>query len=340
MFFSFYSLILKAEIESVFAAGVDPSRIIYANPCKQSSHIKFASSNNVSIMTFDNADELFKIRLVAPTTKLVLRILTDDSKSICRFGIKFGASLSIVPHLLQTAKDLKLDVIGISFHVGSGCYDASAFADAVRLAKNAFDIGAALGFNFNILDIGGGFPGANPSGLQFEEIANLIRPLIDDLFSPAVRVVAEPGRFFASAAYTLAVNIIARRVIPKDVVSDNPKSELENHPSFMCKSYINFLILDYINDGMYGSFNCITFDHAVPEPRPFYSGDKFLFEVSDQQPSFPCSIWGPTCDSIDLIGKNFSLPEMNIGDWVVFDRMGAYTMAAASNLYVYLKPVL
>ena len=108
----------------------------------------------------------------------------------------------------------------------------------------------------------------------------------------------------------------------------------------MCKSYINFLILDYINDGMYGSFNCITFDHATPEPRPFYSGDKFLFDLSDQQPSFPCSIWGPTCDSIDLIGKNFSLPEMNIGDWVVFDRMGAYTMAAASNLYVYLKNVL
>ena len=91
----------------------------------------------------------------------------------------------------------------------------------------------------------------------------------------------------------------------------------------------NLIIVDYINDGMYGSFNCITFDHAIPEPQSLYS---VLHEATDQRPKFSCSIWGPTCDSIDLIGKKFSLPEMNIGDWIVFDRMGAYTMAAASNL--------
>ena len=214
-------------------AGVDASRIIYANPCKQSSHIKFASAQNVSIMTFDNADELYKISLVAPATKLVLRILTDDSKSICRFGVKFGASLSIVPSLLKVAKELNLDIIGISFHVGSGCFDATAFADAVRLARDAFDIGAALGFDFNFLDIGGGFPGENPVGLQFEEIAALLRPLLDELFPPHIRVIAEPGRFFVSAAYTLAVNVVARRVVPRDI--DQARATFDEHPSFMCR---------------------------------------------------------------------------------------------------------
>ena len=176
-------------------------------------------------MTFDNADELYKISLVAPATKLVLRILTDDSKSICRFGVKFGASLSIVPSLLKVAKELNLDIIGISFHVGSGCFDATAFADAVRLARDAFDIGAALGFDFNFLDIGGGFPGENPVAL--------LRPLLDELFPPHIRVIAEPGRFFVSAAYTLAVNVVARRVVPRDI--DQARATFDEHPSFMCR---------------------------------------------------------------------------------------------------------
>ena len=196
-------------------------------------------------MTFDNADELHKISAIAPETKMVLRILTDDSKSVCRFGVKFGASLSIVPLLLQTAKDLKIDVIGISFHVGSGCFDASSFGDAVVRARKAFDIGTALGFDFSILDIGGGFPGASPVGLQFEEIASLIGPMIDDLFPQNVRVISEPGRFFVSAAYTLAVNICSRRVVARDVMDGDEKGAVSSgndHPTFMC-TYLSYRLI-------------------------------------------------------------------------------------------------
>ena len=52
----------QTEIETVLSLGVDPSRIVYANPCKQISHIKYAAKQNVSLMTFDNEDELHKIK--------------------------------------------------------------------------------------------------------------------------------------------------------------------------------------------------------------------------------------------------------------------------------------
>jgi len=93
--------------------NVDPTNIIYANPCKQMSHIRYAASRGVKMMTFDNADELEKIKLAHPKAELILRILTDDSKSLCKLGLKFGAPLDVAPSLLQKAKELELNVIGI-----------------------------------------------------------------------------------------------------------------------------------------------------------------------------------------------------------------------------------
>jgi ornithine decarboxylase len=52
----------KAEIDAILGNKlVDPSRIIYANPCKTRSFIKFAASNQVNLMTFDSEEELLKI---------------------------------------------------------------------------------------------------------------------------------------------------------------------------------------------------------------------------------------------------------------------------------------
>lgn len=93
--------------------GVDPSKIIYANPCKQPSHLKFAHDAGVKMMTFDNADELRKIHRLCPDAKLIIRVLTDDSKSVCQLGVKFGAHVDVTRSLLVLAKELGLNVVGV-----------------------------------------------------------------------------------------------------------------------------------------------------------------------------------------------------------------------------------
>jgi ornithine decarboxylase len=200
------------EISQVLGlGGIEPSRIIYANPCKALSFIRQAKQDNVNTMTFDNMDELVKIARLHPDARLVLRILTDDSKSVCRLGLKFGASLSAVPELLAKAKELRLSVIGISFHVGSGCYDPTAFAEAVSLAKKAFADGKEAGYNFTLLDVGGGFEDDT-----FERTAAVLRAALEAYFQEemcaGLEVIAEPGRFFVGKAFELVANIIARRV--------------------------------------------------------------------------------------------------------------------------------
>ncbi|KAI0281309.1 pyridoxal-dependent decarboxylase [Russula brevipes] len=179
----------NGEIVQVLRLGVGSERIIFANPCKAVSFIKTAAKHGVDTMTFDNADELYKVARANPTAKLVLRILTNDSKSLCRLGLKFGTPLVAVPGLLAIARYLGLDVIGISFHVGSGCYDPSAFSDAVRCARAAFDMGLAAGYKFSLLDVGGGF-----EDTTFEATAGVLSDAIDSHFPDRVglQIIAEP----------------------------------------------------------------------------------------------------------------------------------------------------
>ena len=223
----------QAEISTVLALGVAPSRIIYANPCKAASFIRHAAASGVDMMTFDNADELAKCRKHHPRAKLVLRLLTDDSGSVCRLGAKFGAHPSMVRPLLVRARELGLDVVGVSFHVGSGCTNPELFADALERARRAFDIGAELGYRFDLLDVGGGFQGET-----FETMAGVIQLALERYFpvdgaGAGVRVIAEPGRFYVTEAFELATNIIARRGLAVDGIDDADVAA-EDKPITMC----------------------------------------------------------------------------------------------------------
>ena len=87
---------------------------------------------------------------------------------------------------------------------------------------------------------------------------------------------------------------------------------------------------DYINDGVYGAFNCILFDHQIIHPYVLSLKGSFHFAASE--PKMLSSVWGPTCDSIDCVSPKTTLPSsLQVGDWLGFDNMGAYTVCAASQ---------
>lgn len=94
---------------------------------------------------------------------------------------------------------------------------------------------------------------------------------------------------------------------------------------------------DYINDGMYGSFNCVMFDHQVVYPQVLMKSGVFTFGEKFDEAEFGCSVWGPTCDSIDCIVRNANLPQLEVGDWIYFENMGAYTVCAASQFNGFRK---
>jgi diaminopimelate decarboxylase len=287
----------------------DGSRVIFANPAKADTHIRYARSVDVDLMTFDNMFELFKIVNFHPNAQLILRIKVDDSHSTCRFNSKFGAELDDVDGLMKLAKTIGLNIVGVSFHVGSGCKNVNAYATAIERSKKVFDIGKENGYNLNILDIGGGFPGTYESNISFIDIAKKINDSLEMFFPESdfseeeLKIIAEPGRYFASATHTLVLNVIAKNKIIDKKTKD-----------------VRFAYT--LNDGVYSSFNCIMFDHAKPIIKPFNERDGKVYD---------CTIYGPTCDSMDTISNDCKLPDLAIGESVYIENFGAYTTAAAST---------
>jgi diaminopimelate decarboxylase len=258
-------------------------------------------------MTFDCEEELYKIKLYHPYAKLVLRLAVDDSKSLCKFNKKFGCKLTQVEELLTIARTLKLAVVGFSFHVGSGCSSADNFYEAIHDCRKAADIAAKIGIPIELIDIGGGFPGIDRN-IKFEDIAKKVNEAIqtffgDDLEAKKVRFIAEPGRYFAEGTHTLVLNVIGKKKVTDDITGEE-------------------IIVYYLNDGIYGSFGCIYFDHNNPTILPFNERDGKLNKSR---------LFGPTCDSIDLIADEIMLPELAVGEWCYVENFGSYTIASSSN---------
>lgn len=308
-----------AEIQAVLAIpGVSPQRILFANPCKTRSHIRAAAAAGVRLITLDNSEELVKIAAVHPNPALVLRLAVSDPSAVCQLSNKFGCDPGAkAEELLRAAASQGLEVAGLSFHVGSGCRDPRAFEDGIRRCGELTSFGRSLGLSMGILDLGGGFPGfgLRQDGLSFPDLAAVIRRSVErDLAGLRLSLVAEPGRFFATAAFSLVANIIART---------EDKNGVAQHL--------------YINDGVYGSFNCKLFDHASPEGAPLFLSEEEE-RVAGTKSLMATKVWGPTCDGLDLVLEEASMPPMDEGDWLFFLNMGAYTSAAATHFNGFPPP--
>jgi ornithine decarboxylase len=295
----------QVEIELVLSQGVTPDRIIFANPCKFPAHIKAAHRMGVNLMTFDNEDELIKIAKCNPDAQVVMRIATDDSKAMCRFSTKFGVQNKDFESLIAKCVELRLDLVGVSFHVGSGSSDDTVYPNTLAVVRDVFDLAASYGIKMSLVDIGGGFPGVDEWNPNFPQLAAGIRPALDRLFPNTVRIIGEPGRYMVARSHTLVVNVTSRRLPDKDS-GDN--------------------VLYYVDDGVYGSFSCMPFDHQRPQPQLLMSEDRECGNETRKS-----TIFGPTCDSLDCIGKEFQLPILEIGDWLYFNVMGAYTSASTTD---------
>lgn len=291
----------KNELRNALSITNNPDRIIFANPCKVSSHIIYARENNISKMTFDCLEELEKIHTIYPDAQIILRICVDDTNSKCKFNSKFGCPLHNIPSIFERIKSLQMNLVGFSFHVGSGCSDPRSFYNAIKDCAVIHKLSKDYGFDISLIDIGGGFPGVDKN-IKFADICENINEAIADFFAyetanNTIKFIAEPGRYFTEATHTLVINVIAKKK------EDN-------------------VIKYYLNDGVYGSFNCINYDHQTPELIPLLSCDAKKYNTT---------FFGPTCDSLDCIYKEIQYQELNIGDWLYVRNFGSYTIAPSTS---------
>ncbi|TKS88426.1 Antizyme inhibitor 1 [Collichthys lucidus] len=308
----------KAEVNLVLEHGVPPENIILSGVCKQLAHIKHAAKNNIQHLVCENEAELSKISRLHPNAKLLLQLTTQAHAA--ETSMAFGFSLKSCRHLLEAAKELGVEVVGVTFHIPSSCQDLQeAYTHALSDARCVFDMGVDLGFNMNILDIGGGFTG---SEFQLEQVESAIRPLLDAYFSPlsGVQVLAQPGSFYVASAFSLAVNVIGKKVVTRNW---DGLAQGENNEG------TEFLY--YMNEGVYGPFSRKLLGKSIAAP----SVHKHV--LCADEAVYPSSLWGPSLDQLDHVVERCLLPELSVGDWLLFSNMGACGLEefSSSQLSVY-----
>jgi ornithine decarboxylase len=270
-------------------------RIIYANPIKATETLEQLDSYK-PLVTFDNHHEVIKIAKHAPNAGLVLRLRVPNTGSMVELSSKFGALPGEAVDLMAFARDNKLEVEGLSFHVGSQCTNVQNYIQALELASGVFAEARTRSFDLKLLDIGGGFPAHYDDTVPaFRSLAKAINPELDRLFPQPIDILAEPGRFLVASAATAVAKIIGKAV----------------RDGRLCY---------YLDDGVYHTFSGVIFDHCQYRLRSFKKG-----------PVQICAVFGPTCDALDTISLAEQLPDLELGDYVYAPNIGAY--AAASSTF-------
>ncbi|XP_027029797.2 antizyme inhibitor 1a [Tachysurus fulvidraco] len=300
----------KHQLELVKNFGVPAQDVILGGACKQLSLIKYAAKNGVQLLVCDNEAEMRKIARCHPNAKLLLQVYTACCCEHGETAMPFGCTLKDCRHLLECAKELGINITGVKFHIPSCCADPEAFTHAVSDARCVFDMGAELGFSMSILDIGGGFDGVEA---QLEKVNRALKPMLDAYFpqSTGVSVIAEPGAYYVSAAFSLAVSVISKKMAAQNA-NHHAQNALSgnNEPEF---TYC-------LNDTVFGSFAYKLLEESDPVPS-------LLKEMSAEEPLFTSSLCGSSNDGLDQVLESCLLPELSVGDWLVFNHTGANSLA-------------
>ena len=271
-------------------------KIIYANPIKAIETLKQLDQYK-PLVTYDNYEEIKKIKKYAPRAGLALRLMVPNTGAMVELSSKFGASPGEAVDMILEADRVGLTVEGISFHVGSQTTNFGNYVAAINLAANIFKEARDRGYTkMNLLDIGGGFPAPYDATVKpFRELAKVIIRELERLFPKNIQILAEPGRFLCATAATAVSKIIGK------AVRDGK-------------------LRYYINDGVYHTFSGVIFDHCQYHLKAFKKG-----------PTQICSVFGPTCDALDVVSMAENLPDnLEIGDLLYSEQIGAYSHASST----------
>jgi ornithine decarboxylase len=300
---SAFDVASRPEIDLCLAAGTPPERIAYGSTVKKQSDIAYAYKHGVRQFAFDSGAELAKLADAAPGSSVVCRFLADSEGADWPLSRKFGCEPRMAVDLLLQARDVGLDPVGVSFHVGSQQRQPERWDPALAVAAEIFEQVEAAGVHLRLVNLGGGFPARYSADTpDIAEYGSAIEASIRRHFGdrrPAL--ICEPGRYLTAEA----------GVLRAQVVLVSRKAYRDEH---------RWVYLDV------GRFS------GLAETE----GEAIRYELltSRDGPAGPVILAGPTCDSVDVLYEHhrYELPlDLQASDHVDFLSAGAYTAAYASG---------
>ena len=272
----------------------------YNNPIKNRREIERAYDEfGIRSFTIDHPSQLDQLAAVVSPSKdveVTTRFKAGKALKSYDFGTKFGVMEQGAIEIVQMVEQMGYTP-SLCFHVGSQCEDAYAYERHIAAAAN---ITKESGIELKRLNIGGGYPApyptseAPPMDYYFETIDQAVK---DHFAGSKPELIIEPGRALVTSSTSLLLRVKHQRGG----------------------------ISVYVNDGAYGALMEVKFMHFTPPVRVWRGA-----RVHDNDGQFEgFTIWGPTCDSYDVLPQTFMLPsDIDEDDWIEFGLMGAYTQAS------------
>jgi len=293
-----------AELNEVLHLGVPPERVISSNPIKSVEFIQHAVSRGVRTFAFDSRAEVDKLVKLAPSCEAVVRLAVPNEGSDWPLSGKFGVEFGPAVELLAYAKVKGLKAVGVNFHVGSQCTNLYAWDTAIGLAAKLFDEAREIGLDFDLLNLGGGYPSQYLKPIPLvEDFEDRIVKSLARWFPGGVRLMIEPGRYLVGEA-----GIFVTRVIGKA----------------------------HRQDGLWVMVDVGVFNGLAEA----LGGIRYPWMSLREGRKSRVILAGPSCDGFDVIDREVEMVEPEVGDIVLCLTAGAYTTVYASRFNGFPLPAV
>lgn len=301
----------RYELDQLLRLGVNPKKISYGNTIKKKHDIAYFYEKGVRLYVTDSAEDLQNLADYAPKSDVFFRIISEGTGADWPLSRKFGAHSDVIYTLILQAKILKLNPIGISFHVGSQQNDIGQWDDAIARSKYLFDATQEEGIHLNMINMGGGFPAnylrqTQPIDMYATEIKRFLH---DDFGDVIPDIFIEPGRSIAADAGMIVSEIVQ--------VTRKAQNTLDRWV--------------YLDVGVFGGM-IETINESI----------KYPIFVDKEGQSEGVILAGPTCDSIDILYEDFKykMPDtIQSGDRAYIFSTGAYTLSYSSVFFNGFPPL-
>jgi ornithine decarboxylase len=263
----------------------------------------------VTDFVVDSESELDK--LLAETgnparLRVFVRLVAQLGGALLEMSSKYGTAPTEAAKLLKRVRATGAAPC-LTFHVGSQCLSPFSYAQAIEMARRTAQL---AGVEIAALDIGGGFPTsyAGQEAPPYHWYFDMIKEALNTFGQPDLPVMCEPGRALVAQGLSLVTQVVMRR-------GDRL----------------------YINDGIYGSFDeqrFPSFDENYPATAIALDAKGKARSASGEKRPF--RVYGPTCDSADVLPRPQMLADgVAKDDYILFDAMGAYTVSSRSSFNGY-----
>jgi diaminopimelate decarboxylase len=290
----------NGELAIALKAGFDPEKILLHGNAKSDEDIADAVAAGVGLIVIDNADDVARLKRLAPATQRVLVRINPDVPGDTHASVstggkedKFGVPLEQAPALIQEAGSA-FDLRGLHVHIGSQLLTLGAFARAAEAI-------AGLG-SFPAYDLGGGL------GIAYRDevvpsVADYAQATVDALLEHLgdAELIVEPGRSMVgrSGVTLYDVTTVKRHVVTHVAVNGGMGDNLE----------------------------------------PMLYGTVFTPRILDaERPAETCDVVGRHCESGDLLVRGAALATPQVGDTLVMPATGAYCYSLQNNYNGARKP--